>query len=307
MNKLISIAMTTYNGEKFLKEQLNSIINQTYKNLEIIICDDCSTDNTINIINEYKEKDERIQLYVNEKNLGFSKNFEKAISLCKGEYIALADQDDIWKLNKIELMVTNIEKATLIYGNEELIDENNNLIARSFFEATEYIPGEDNYKKFFVDCCIYGHNMMFKREIVNNILPIPLKFYDVWISLIAAKKGKIKYLDNIVGSYRQHLQSVSGIVRKKRSLFEKVFYPIDWETYKKWNKDRIERLKIFKRLFPEDKKYLESLINYYSHKQRLKAFWFALNNIENIIVQKGSLRKIKYILLPLFAPKVELD
>lgn len=156
MNKLVSIAMTTYNGEKFIKKQLDSIINQTYKNLEIIICDDGSTDKTIDIIKEYQKKDKRIKLYINEKNLGFSKNFEKAISLCKGDYIALSDQDDIWELDKIETMVKNINDAILVYGDEKLIDEKDNIIADSFFQITEYIPENDNYKKFFCSNYISG-------------------------------------------------------------------------------------------------------------------------------------------------------
>ena len=95
-NELISIAMTSYNGEKYIREQLDSILTQTYGNFELIICDDRSKDSTVEIIKDYCIKDSRIKLYVNEKNLGFKKNFEKAISLCKGEYIALSDQDDIY-------------------------------------------------------------------------------------------------------------------------------------------------------------------------------------------------------------------
>lgn len=303
MNKLVSIAMTTYNGEKFIKKQLDSIINQTYKNLEIIICDDGSIDRTIDIIKEYQKKDKRIKLYINEKNLGFSKNFEKAISLCKGDYIALSDQDDIWELDKIETMVKNINDAVLIYGDEKLIDENDNIIADSFFQITEYIPENDNYKKFYTNCHIYGHNMMFKKELVKDLFPIPFN-YDIWIALKASKKGKIKYINKVLGYYRQHSMSVSGVIRKKRNIFQKIFNPIDWNTYVLWNKDRIKRIKVFKKYFPEDKKFLNDLENYYSHKKRIKAFLFALRNINIIIIQKGFLRKLKYIMLPLFAPKV---
>ena len=99
-NKLVSIAMATYNGEKYLKEQLDSIYAQTYKDIEVIVCDDCSSDKTVEILDEYKEK-YGLKYYINEKNLGFKKNFEKAISLCSGDFIALADQDDIWIENKI--------------------------------------------------------------------------------------------------------------------------------------------------------------------------------------------------------------
>jgi glycosyltransferase involved in cell wall biosynthesis len=308
-NGLVSIVMTTYNGEKFIKEQLESIINQTYKNLEIIICDDGSTDKTVYLIKEYQKKDNRIKLYQNEKNLGFYKNFEKAISLCNGDYIALSDQDDIWSPNKIEIMVREFQKdenIVLVYGDEYLIDENNKIIANSFFDITEYLVNNNNYKIFYTNCHIYGHNMMFKNNLKKYIIPIPIKFYDTWIALVASKKGKIKFINKKLGYYRQHNNSVSQVIRKKRSFMEKVLYPIDWKTYKIWNQDRIERIKVFKELFPEDKEYLDELINYYSHKNRMRAFVFALKNINYIINQKGVLRKLKYILLPLFAPKVDI-
>ncbi len=111
---LVSIAMTTYNGEKYLSAQLDSILNQTYKNLEIIICDDCSTDDTRQILTNYSKKDSRIKLFFNDKNLGYSKNFQKAISLCTGNFISLSDQDDIWIPEKISLGINNIQNYDLI-------------------------------------------------------------------------------------------------------------------------------------------------------------------------------------------------
>ena len=306
-NFMVSIAMTTYNGEKFLTEQLDSIINQTYKDLEIIICDDCSIDSTSRIVEEYQQKDSRIKFYQNKTNLGFSKNFEKAISLCNGKYIALSDQDDIWELHKIEMMLSFFEDdIILVYGDENLIDENNIEISKSFFSSTEYYTNHDISKTFFTNCHIYGHNMMFKNIIKNNIVPIPIKFYDIWIAIIASKNGRIKYIDKKIASYRQHNSSISQVIRQKRTFLDKVLNPIDWETYKLWNKDRIERFNVFKKLFSEDKEYLDSLINYYSHENRMKAFIFACKNINYIINQKGILRKFKYIFLPLFAPKVGL-
>src|ERR1700742_3478188 len=99
---LISVALCTYSGEKFLQEQMDSILAQTYKNLEIVIVDDCSTDRTIDIINSYAEKDKRIKLFQNDTNLGFNKNFEKALSLTTGEYISISDQDDTWLPQKLQ-------------------------------------------------------------------------------------------------------------------------------------------------------------------------------------------------------------
>ena len=103
-----SVALCTFNGEKFLKEQLDSILNQTVTIDEIIVCDDGSTDATISILNSYKEKfPEIFNIYINEENLRSVKNFEKAMLLCKNEIIFLSDQDDIWEKNKVEIILKN--------------------------------------------------------------------------------------------------------------------------------------------------------------------------------------------------------
>ena len=106
---MISIAMATYNGAEFVAEQIESILMQTYTDFELIISDDCSKDNTVEILNQFASKDKRIKVIVNEKNLGFKKNFEKIISLCKGDYIAFCDQDDIWTLDHLEILLNEIK------------------------------------------------------------------------------------------------------------------------------------------------------------------------------------------------------
>ena len=92
----IDILMATYNGEKYLREQIDSILNQTFKDFNLIICDDCSKDSTWQILEEYQKKDSRIKIIKNEKNLGYNKNFEKLLSFVKSDYFMLSDQDDFW-------------------------------------------------------------------------------------------------------------------------------------------------------------------------------------------------------------------
>ena len=111
---LVSIALCTFNGVEFLKKQLDTIINQDYKNLEIIICDDLSKDGTKNILDKYSLEDNRIKLFYNNENLGYIKNFEKAIKNCSGEYIFLSDQDDIWELDKVSKMLNTFKEKTLL-------------------------------------------------------------------------------------------------------------------------------------------------------------------------------------------------
>ena len=107
---LISIALCTYNGERFVREQLDSLVNQTYKNIEIIAVDDHSSDQTFAILENYKSKFKNIRTFQNNANLGFRKNFEKALRECTGEYIALSDQDDVWRLDKIAVQMNLISE-----------------------------------------------------------------------------------------------------------------------------------------------------------------------------------------------------
>ena len=137
---MISVALACYNGENFIYEQIQSIINQTITDLEIIICDDKSTDNTIDIIHNIKDK--RIKLYQNNIQLGVVKNFEKAISLCNGEYIALSDQDDVWVEKKLEKQLNQyiIEREKrptgplLLYHDLILVDKELEVLKDSFWK-----------------------------------------------------------------------------------------------------------------------------------------------------------------------------
>ena len=120
--KLVSIVVTTYNGERFLKAQLDSIIAQTYQPIEIIVVDDGSTDNTLNILNEYATNHKNVSVIKNEQNLGYVKNFEKGFSLAKGDYIAPCDQDDVWLPTKIDVLVNHIGDDAIAYCDSEFID-----------------------------------------------------------------------------------------------------------------------------------------------------------------------------------------
>lgn len=307
---LVSIALATYNGEKFIAEQLDSLINQTYQELEIIICDDGSTDKTVEIIQNYQQKDSRICLFQNETNLGVLKNFEKAISLSSGDYIALSDQDDIWETNKIEFMLNTIGDYLLTYHDDILIDAENNILFESFWQKNGIIDHLKNPQKLYINYYITGHSLFFKKSLKNNILPIPDNFYlfDLWPILIALKTGKVKQVNKTLVRWRQHTENTSGNKAIERNLFQKIFRPIDWDTFISWNTNRILRLQILlnHELFSDDRDFLKKLINYYSLENRLKALLFALVNINSIVQEKGVLRKIKYLLQPLYAPKILL-
>lgn len=210
--KIVSIAMCTYNGEKYIKEQLSSIIEQTFENFELIITDDGSSDSTIEIIKKYQDKDNRIMLYQNEKNLGFKKNFEYAISLCSGEYIALADQDDIWKSNKLEVFLESIKDNVLIYSDAILIDKDSQEIGKELVrsEKRNLVSGNCN-KAFILDNCVSGNTLMFKRSLVANILPIPetISYHDIWIAFVASTYGTIIYTEEAMTYYRRYSEQIT--------------------------------------------------------------------------------------------------
>lgn len=202
---LISIALCTYNGEKYLTEQLQSLVGQTHKHLEIVIVDDLSDDNSFNILESFKEKHpEKIKLYRNDKNLGFTKNFEKAISLCSGKFIALCDQDDIWHPDKIKILYEEIENYTLIYHDSFLIDAQSTSLNKRVSDTLPMYKTQSNL--FFLrNNSVAGHALMFKNTLIPYFTPLDDRFYhDWWIAFVASTVGTIKYLNTPLVYHRQH-------------------------------------------------------------------------------------------------------
>jgi glycosyltransferase involved in cell wall biosynthesis len=217
--QLVSIAMCTYNGEKYLRSQLDSLLAQTYPNLEIIIVDDASKDNTLRILREYEKKDFRIRIFENDTNIGFIKNFSKAISLCQGDFIALADQDDIWKKEKIELFLESIGDNVLIYSDAMLIDELGNPMAHQLIRPEHHLVDGKCNKAFLFLNCVSGNTLMFKKELLEFILPIPnVSYHDVWIAFVASSIGTINYVDEAMIYYRRHEDQVTLHPIKKKNF-----------------------------------------------------------------------------------------
>jgi glycosyltransferase involved in cell wall biosynthesis len=208
---LVSIALCTYNGEKYISQQLNSIINQTYRSLEIIIVDDCSSDDTYNIISNYAQNDSRIKCFKNEANIGFNKNFEYAIKLTTGEYIAISDQDDIWLPMKIESLLNHIGDNWLIFSNSVFVNSSNEVMDGKMLHTYNIATNKymHNYKSILLSNFITGHTMLFKKEFIDYFSPFPEKgFYDWWMGFVALYHQKILFLNEILTHYRVHETSV---------------------------------------------------------------------------------------------------
>lgn len=198
---MISVCIPTYNGEKYIREQLDSILSQTKAVDEIIISDDSSTDRTIEIIKSYKNPIIRIL-----ENRRFNSpifNLENALKHSKGDYIFLADQDDLWNNNKVEVMMNHLQKNQLVVSNGQLINNEGDILAESIFNIYNSKKGfiKNLIINSYIGCC-----MAFRRDLLNYTLPFPKKIamHDLWIGLNAELFYSVYFCDNKLLSYRRH-------------------------------------------------------------------------------------------------------
>ena len=213
---LISIALATFNGGKFLREQLDSIYAQTWENIEVVACDDRSSDDTVKILEEYRER-YGLRYEVNERNLGFVRNFVKAMVLCRGEFIALADQDDVWLPEKLERLMAGIGDASLVYSDAFLIDDEGRELPGSLIANSGVLPVTGaNFSYFVCNSCVTGCTVLFRRDLLDMALPIPACeiYHDWWLALIASKRGGVIYFQERLVKYRQHAANQAGASRK---------------------------------------------------------------------------------------------
>jgi glycosyltransferase involved in cell wall biosynthesis len=209
--ELVSVVLCTYNGESYLKEQLNSIQQQTYPNIEIIIADDCSTDNSYAIAKLAAEKDVRITSFQNKANLGYNKNFINAFQYAKGNYIAIADQDDIWELNKLEYMMANLwtdDQVLLVHSKSARFNDGQELVIKKLHLRKSF-TGND-VRQLFLYNPISGHNIIFKKKLLNKIIATPEGvYYDWWINMVAASNGHINATEKVLAYQRIHTNNAT--------------------------------------------------------------------------------------------------
>lgn len=225
----ISIALCTYNGAKFLNQQLESFLAQTRLPDELIVCDDCSHDETVEIIQKFSQIIPfPVRLYLNEKNLGSIKNFEKAISLCTGDLIFLADQDDVWgrqKLARIEAEFVKSAKTALVFSDAEIVDENLQPLGRNLWDFTFPAAKRRAMRKGKFFDALMSHNvvtgatMAFRADCRQIFTPIPEDIpnllHDGWISLLIANEAEAVAIDEPLIKYRQHASQQIGIGYQK--------------------------------------------------------------------------------------------
>ena len=270
MHPLISIVLCTYNGVVFLKEQLESLLLQSYPNTEIIICDDASSDNTPQLLAEY-EKHENIHIYYNKVNMGLTPNMEQALRYCNGEFIAYCDQDDIWKADKLEILYHSINDDVLIYSDSELIDEKGESMHISLSQLRNMHTGNNNLGFVFSNC-IWGHALMIRSSLLEYILPIPANVpHDSWTGFVAASVKRIKFVDRSLNFYRQHQQTVTSTLPAAKYISDKIKKQEDYLKTLNW----IRVLASFRH--NPNKKLFEELLTLFVQKENNKFKWPLFN------------------------------
>ena len=208
---MISVCMATYNGQDYLKEQLDSILCQIQEEDELIVSDDGSTDQTIHILNEYQRMHQNIVVLKGPKK-GVQKNFENALKHAHGDIVFLSDQDDVWLEGKAQsvLKVFQDSKAFVVLHNANIVDAHRNKLDQTVFELRGSKPGlyHNLYKNAYVGCC-----MAFRKEVLKYALPFPdkIEMHDWWIGLVAEKMGKTILIDKPYLDYRRHDENVSSL------------------------------------------------------------------------------------------------
>lgn len=221
----ISVCIATYNGSRYIKDQLDSILSQLSENDEIIISDDSSSDNTIDIIKSYK--DHRIILLENQKFHSPAYNFENALNNANGDYIFLCDQDDIWLSDKVESFLPLLNIYDLVVSDCKIVNADLEIINDSFFKTMN--SGEGLWKNFikntYLGCCI-----AFRKEILSYIIPFPpnIAMHDIWIGLSVELFGNPFFFHKPTSLYRRHGENASFAGEKSQnSFFYKVKYRLN--------------------------------------------------------------------------------
>jgi glycosyltransferase involved in cell wall biosynthesis len=210
---LISVALCTYNGERYLGEQLDSLLAQSYRHFEVIAVDDGSTDGTATLLQDYARRDARLRVVLNPVNVGFRRNFSYAMSLCAGDFIAPCDQDDVWLPDKLRTLLEAIGAHALVYCDSELITADGRTLGIRMSDRWSMQDIVDP-AAFVLTNCISGHAMLFRRDLLAGAPPVPEAFFhDWWLAALAASRGGVVYCQQVLVRYRQHERNVTDVLR----------------------------------------------------------------------------------------------
>jgi len=201
---LVSVALCTYNGAGHLREQLDSVLAQEGVAIELVAVDDGSTDATRAILDEYAARDPRLRWHANERNLGPTASFERAMSLCRGAYLAPCDQDDTWDTHKLARLLAAIGEADLAYCDSEYVDAGGRSMGRRLSGDTAMLQGQAPLPFLFANS-VSGHASLVRRELFERARPFPAgAYHDWWLALCAAGRNGVRYVDAPLVRFRRH-------------------------------------------------------------------------------------------------------
>lgn len=212
----VSIALCTYNGAQHLPQQLESLLAQDLSDVELVACDDASTDASFALLQRFASRFRAARIMRNDINLGLTANFERVFRECRSDWIAPCDQDDVWAPNKLRRLLAQADAGgTLVYADSLLIDAD----GRPFEAGRRGSRVSDSYcmiggsdpRVFALSNCISGHSSLVRRTVLERALPLPSGVpYDAWIAFVAANLGAIRYVDEALVQFRQHERNASG-------------------------------------------------------------------------------------------------
>lgn len=223
---MISVCIATYNGEKFVREQISSILSQLSKDDEVVVSDDGSSDRTVDLVMSIN--DPRIRIVKGPCRSSLIANFENALKLAKGDYIFLSDQDDIWMENKVEITLKYLATYDCIVSDAIVVDENKNILKPSFFIHNSTHSGRFYnliVKNGYLGCC-----MAFRKQVLEKSLPFDkhIPMHDIWIGNVAAFKFKTRFISEKLIMYRRHSHNNSTAAQKSDySIKQRIMFRIN--------------------------------------------------------------------------------
>ena len=273
-----AIILSIYNGEKFLKEQIDSILNQTYRDFDLIIRDDGSTDNSLNIVKEYMKSNLNIKVYAGE-NIGFIKSFYTLLEIAdEYEYYSFADQDDYWEKEKLEYLIKELEKIDvnkpgLVYSSSDYYDENMKFIKKG------HIDRNPSFENSLVECVSQGMTMMINRRARDLMIENKSEnsiFHDQWCYMICTGLGEARYVNRPLVRYRRLNNSVTAEGKGFISIFKwRIKKLLIGRGLKKFKIQILDYKKFFyKDLNNDNKKILDLFTEKYNLKNALKKCFY---------------------------------
>lgn len=289
---LISIVLPIYNGEKYMRESIDSVIMQSYKNWELIIVNDCSTDNTAEIANGYVQKDSRIKYYKNEKNMRLPKTLNRGFSLAKGDYLTWTSDDNLFKENALEKMILALKKdnADFVYASYETIDENGKYI--------DYVKTNENGKYEIIGHNVVGACFMYTRKVYETVGDYDYNYtlvedYDYWLRIFA--KFNTTYIEDVLYSYRFHSGALTSTERsdKINSVCEEVILK-NKPNFGKLN--NLQKYYLYSGLHECRQKMLEDKDKYRSKYKLYRVYYILFYELPYKIKEYGIIGVIKRLL-----------